>query len=108
MVNLSSIAVFPAIFGVRLAHQSFIRDHSSTLGALRNLGVSDGFFRRHLLVQALILAGLASVSAVVLGRLIVRPLLSLVFWGSLRTFRTPGALPYRSFGLHLSSSAPCT
>lgn len=81
MVNVSLIAIFPTIIGVRLAHQNFISDHRATVLAMKNLGVSNGFFQRHFLLQALALAGVASVSAVVLGRVILRPFLNLLFLG---------------------------
>lgn len=81
MVNVSLIAIFPTIIGVRLAHQNFISDHRATVMALKNLGVSNGFFQRHFLLQSLALAGVASVSAVLLGRVILRPFLNLLFLG---------------------------
>lgn len=81
MTNLSLIGIIPTLIGVRLAHQNFILDHREVVAALRNLGMSNGFFRRQFLRQGLFLILLATVSAVVLGRLIVRPFLALVLLG---------------------------
>ncbi|AWB83644.1 hypothetical protein C3E79_03375 [Corynebacterium liangguodongii] len=81
VVNLSLIAIVPTLAGVRLAHQNFIVDHRPTLRALKNLGVSNAFFQRHLVLQAVLLTLVAAASAVVLGRLIADPFFRLLFIG---------------------------
>ncbi|AIT62245.1 FtsX-like permease family protein [Corynebacterium doosanense] len=95
MVNTSLIAIFPTLAGVRLAHQNFIADHRSTIVALKNLGVSNAFFRRHFLAQALALAALASIAAVVIGRIILRPFLGVLLWGMGKTLPDQYGSPLR-------------
>ena len=81
VTNMSLIAIIPAFAGVRLAHQNFIADHRNIVQALRILGIGRAFFTRHLLLQGVCLALLASASAVVLGRLLATPLFKLILLG---------------------------
>lgn len=104
MTNTSLIAVVPTIIGARLAHKNFIADHSATLLALRNLGVRNGVIKRQFLYQSLVLALLAAVSAVVLGRLLIWPLLTLLLLGMDKTLPHTWGSPLPVFTSSLIAS----